>query len=136
MKTRHAKFSENEHFLPPDTHSGIFRILLNQRVTKFNRALEVKQSKHKYWKATYIRTFLTHSHFECFRKCSLSWSMNFREARILWLDRCWPFRINPAGNYMFKVTKGNTRAMFEICSKLTIKTQEQRQRHRSSVFIC
>ena len=48
MKTRHAKFSENEHFLPPDTHSGIFRILLNQRVTKFNRALEVKQSKHKY----------------------------------------------------------------------------------------
>ena len=62
MKTRHAKFSENEHFLPPDTHSGIFRILLNQRVTKFNRALEVKQSKHKYWKATYIRIFLTHTH--------------------------------------------------------------------------
>ena len=31
----------------------------------------------------------------------------------------------PAGNYIFKVNNRNTRASLEICSKLTIKTQEQ-----------
>ena len=30
------------------------------------------------------------------------------------------FVTNPAGNYMFKVNNRNTRAMSEICSKLTI----------------
>ena len=34
---------------------------------------------------------------------------------------------NPAGNYMFKVNNKNTRKRCEICSKLTIKTPEQRQ---------
>ena len=34
---------------------------------------------------------------------------------------------NPAGICLFKVTNGNTRTMFEICSELTIKTPEQRQ---------
>ena len=34
---------------------------------------------------------------------------------------------NPAGNYMFKVNNRNTRTTCEICSKLTIKTQERRQ---------
>ena len=35
---------------------------------------------------------------------------------------------NPVGIYLFKVnTNGNTRVMYEICSQLTIKTQEQRQ---------
>ena len=33
---------------------------------------------------------------------------------------------NPASNYMFKVNNRNTRARSEICSKLTIKTPEQR----------
>ena len=33
---------------------------------------------------------------------------------------------NPAGNYMFKVNNRNTGAMCEICSKLIIKTPEQR----------
>ena len=33
----------------------------------------------------------------------------------------------PACNYMLKVSKVNTRAMCEICSKLTIKTPERRQ---------
>ena len=32
----------------------------------------------------------------------------------------------PAGNYMFKVNKRNTRARGEICSKLTIKIPEGR----------
>ena len=31
------------------------------------------------------------------------------------------------GNYTFKVNNGNTRARYEICSKLTIKTPERRQ---------
>ena len=31
---------------------------------------------------------------------------------------------NPAGNYMFKVNKKNTRTKCEICSELTIKTPE------------
>ena len=39
-----------------------------------------------------------------------------------------------AGNYMFKVNNRNTRTRCEICSKLTIKTPERRQR-RSGVFI-
>ena len=33
----------------------------------------------------------------------------------------------PAGNYMFKVKKKNTRTRSEICSKLTIKTPGRRQ---------
>ena len=35
--------------------------------------------------------------------------------------------VNPAGNYMFKVSNGNTRLRCEICSKLTRKTPERRQ---------
>ena len=37
------------------------------------------------------------------------------------------YEIFPADNYMFKVTNRNTRAGCEICSKLPIKTPEQRQ---------
>ena len=44
-------------------------------------------------------------------------------------------RNKPAGNYMFKVNNRNTRTRCEICSKLTIKTPEQRQWRRSGVFI-
>ena len=40
----------------------------------------------------------------------------------------------PAGNYTFKVNNKNTRTRCEICSKLTIKTPEQRQWRRSGVF--
>ena len=36
---------------------------------------------------------------------------------------------------MFKINNKNTRAMCEICSKLTIKTPERRQWHRPGVFI-
>ena len=36
-------------------------------------------------------------------------------------------RNNPAGIKNFKVSNGNIRAMCEICSKLTVKTQERRQ---------
>ena len=40
---------------------------------------------------------------------------------------------NPAGNYMFKVNKRNTRIRSEISSKLTIKTLERHWR-RSGVY--
>ena len=41
----------------------------------------------------------------------------------------------PADNYTFKVNNRYTRTRCEICSKLTIKTSEQRHWHRSGVFI-
>ena len=41
----------------------------------------------------------------------------------------------PANIYLFKVNNRNTRKRCEICSKLTIKTPEKRQRRRSRVFI-
>ena len=41
----------------------------------------------------------------------------------------------PAGNYMFKANNRNNRTTCEICSKLTIKTPELRDWHRSGVFI-
>ena len=37
--------------------------------------------------------------------------------------------------YLFKANNRNTRKRCEICSKLTIKTPEQRQRRCSGVFI-
>ena len=35
---------------------------------------------------------------------------------------------NPVGIYMFKVNNRNNRTRCEICSKLTIKTPEKRER--------
>ena len=43
--------------------------------------------------------------------------------------------INPANVYLFKANNGNTRAMREICSKLTIKKPERRHWRRFGVFI-
>ena len=40
--------------------------------------------------------------------------------------------ISPANIYFFKVSDGNYRTKYEICSKLTIKTPERRH---SDVFI-
>lgn len=42
---------------------------------------------------------------------------------------------NPACVHLLKVNSGNTRSMFEIYSKLTVKTTEWRYLRRSSVFI-
>ena len=42
---------------------------------------------------------------------------------------------NSANNYLFKISKRNRRKIFEICSKLTIKTSEQCHWRRSGVFI-
>ena len=42
---------------------------------------------------------------------------------------------NPAGNDMLKVNNSNTRARYEICLKLTIKTPERRHWRRFGVFI-
>ena len=41
----------------------------------------------------------------------------------------------PVGNYMFKVNHRNPRLMCEICSKLTIKTPERRQRPHFGVLL-
>ena len=40
----------------------------------------------------------------------------------------------PANINLIKVNNGNTRKRREICSKLSIKTSERRQRRRSAVF--
>ena len=40
-----------------------------------------------------------------------------------------------AGIYVPKVNNRNTRTRCEICSKLTVKTPERRQWHRSGVFV-
>ena len=40
----------------------------------------------------------------------------------------------PAGNYMLKVNNTNTRARFEVSSKLTVKTPERR-RAPESLFL-
>ena len=40
---------------------------------------------------------------------------------------------SPPGNYMLKVNNRNTRTRCEICSKLTLKTQERRHSRRSGV---
>ena len=42
---------------------------------------------------------------------------------------------NPANIYLFKVNSKITRKRCEICSKLTMKTLERRQRCCSGVFI-
>ena len=41
---------------------------------------------------------------------------------------------SPANIYLLQVNYKNTRKRYEICSKLTIKTQEQRQWRLSGVF--
>ena len=41
----------------------------------------------------------------------------------------------PANIYLFKVKKRNTRKRCKICSELTIKTPERRQRRHPDVFI-
>ena len=43
--------------------------------------------------------------------------------------------MHPAGIYLLKVKKRNTRTRCEICEKLILKTPERRYWHRSSVFI-
>ena len=53
---------------------------------------------------------------------------------ILWIIAAEHFN-NPAGNYLFKGSNRNTTTMYEICSKLTIKTTERGQWRRSVVFI-
>ena len=43
--------------------------------------------------------------------------------------------ISPSNIYLFKVNNRNIRIRYEIYSKLTIKTQEQRHESHSAVFI-
>ena len=44
---------------------------------------------------------------------------------------CW----NSVGTYLFKVNNGNTRAMFEVCSKFKSKTPKWHHWRRSGAFI-
>ena len=67
--------------------------------------------------------------FDCVLNTPLKHIISRVESKLLvWMD-------NPTSNYMFKVNNRNTRTRCEICSKLTIKTQELRQWGRSGVFI-
>ena len=50
-------------------------------------------------------------------------------------DDLFGLNVSPAGVYLLKVNNRNTRTRCEICSKLTIKTPEQRHWRRSDVFI-
>ena len=47
----------------------------------------------------------------------------------------WCARYDPDGIYVLKTNNRDTRTRCEICSKLTIKTLEQRHWSRSGVFI-
>ena len=59
----------------------------------------------------------------------------------LFNDLCFPdtfskyWTVYAANIYLFQVNNKSTRKRCEICSKLTIKTPERRQRRRSGVFI-
>ena len=47
----------------------------------------------------------------------------------------YPAMLLPSCSYLCKVNNGSTKAIYEICSKLTIKTLERRQWDRLGVFI-
>ena len=55
-----------------------------------------------------------------------------KEFRSIENDRL--YQTFPANIYVLKVNSKNTRKKSEICSKLTIKTPEQRHWRRSAVF--
>ena len=54
---------------------------------------------------------------------------------LLTLNKWMLARLNPGGIYLLKVNSGSTRTVFEICSKLTIKTPERRHWRCYGVFI-
>ena len=65
-----------------------------------------------------------------------------RNSRMKWVKPfhtnapfLYPLKTFPAGIYLLKVNKRNSRIRCEICSKLTIKTSEGRHWRRSDVFI-
>ena len=68
--------------------------------------------------------------FHPFHKMLYMWHSIYGQKRLVYA---------PAGIYLLKVNNGNIRTICEICSKLTIKTPEQRQLprqwHPSGVFI-
>ena len=43
--------------------------------------------------------------------------------------------MNEGGIFLFKINNGNTRTMYEICSKLTISTPEGRHWRPSGVLV-
>ena len=63
-----------------------------------------------------------------------------KSRKLIWLIKLTQIRLTrymsdfPANIYLLQVNYKNTRKRYEICSKLTIKTQEQRQWRLSGVF--
>ena len=55
--------------------------------------------------------------------------------RFVKVDIYWEMTQHPVGIYLLKVNSRNTRTSCEICSKLTVKTPQQRHWRRSGVFI-
>ena len=55
------------------------------------------------------------------KKNYLRKSATQKTAETFWAELC----INPAGIYLFNLDNGNTRTMYETCSKLAIKKSEQ-----------
>ena len=52
----------------------------------------------------------------------------------IYIFRKLPFNGFSTGIYSVKANNGNTFTMYEICSKLTIRTPEENHWHRSGVF--
>ena len=65
-------------------------------------------------------------------KFSILWSLLILGCRSALLNH--PLN-NISGDIYFKVNNESNRTMFEICSKLTLKTPEQEQRRHSGAFI-
>ena len=59
---------------------------------------------------------------------------NYTKTNILVLHNSWRVAAKAVGIYLFKVNNENTKTMFEICSKLTIKKTEPCQWCRSRCF--
>ena len=45
------------------------------------------------------------------------------------------FETNPAATYLLKVSNGNTRSMYKICSKLIVKKPQRHRWRHSGVFM-
>ena len=78
---------------------------------------------------------IAHAETICLQRIATKFGGN---ACIIWvvclIKYVWASK-SPAGIYLLKVNIRNIRTRCEICSKLTIKTPEQRQRCRSGVLI-
>ena len=125
------------HYIPPWEYHKIGGFLI------FSRGIEVEHWLKMSWLCLIfdVGLFVSFSHlFICFVYFSLCFSLIInpdhpvkRISLNASSDQKFVEAPNPAGIYLLKVNNINTRTRCEICSKLTIKTPEQRWR-RSGVF--